>query len=111
MLKENIDGEAVIWAHNRLRARSEPRRILVVVSDGTPMDEATLAANGHEYLERHLQSVVTAIESRSPVRLAAIGIGHDVSLFYSNATRLLRVDDLGPALSSTLIRLFTSDGP
>jgi cobaltochelatase CobT len=111
MLKENIDGEAVIWAHNRLRARSEPRRILVVVSDGTPMDEATLAANGHEYLERHLQSVVTAIESRSPVRLAAIGIGHDVSLMYSNATRLVRVDDLGPALSSTLIRLFTSDGP
>jgi cobaltochelatase CobT len=111
MLKENIDGEAVIWAHNRLRARSEPRRILVVVSDGTPMDEATLAANGHEYLERHLQSVVTAVETRSPVRIAAIGIGHDVSLFYSHATRLVRIDDLGPALSSTLIRLFTSAGP
>jgi cobaltochelatase CobT len=105
MLKENIDGEALRWAHARLLARSEQRRILVVVSDGTPMDEATLAANGHEYLEGHLQQVVTEIETRSPVRLAAIGIGHDVSLFYRNATTIARIDHLGPALSATLTAL------
>jgi cobaltochelatase CobT len=105
MLKENIDGEALTWAHQRLLARSERRRILVVVSDGTPMDEATLAANGHEYLEGHLQQVVTGIEMRSPVQLAAIGIGHDVSLFYSNATTIARIDHLGPALSTKLTSL------
>ena len=87
MLKENIDGEALAWAHGRLLARSEPRRILVVVSDGTPMDEATLAANGHDYLDRHLRDGRRATSSaRSPVQLAAIGIGHDVSPFYRNAT-------------------------
>ena len=110
MLKENIDGEALAWAHARLLARSERRRILVVVSDGTPMDEATLAANGHEYLESHLQQVVTDIENRSPVQLAAIGIGHDVSLFYSNATTIARIDHLGPALSTKLTSLLAEDG-
>jgi cobaltochelatase CobT len=100
MLMENIDGEALVWAHGRLLARGEPRRILVVISDGTPMDEATLAANGHEYLESHLQVVVEDIEGpaspkcrrreggRSRVQLAAIGIGHDVSLIYRNATTI-----------------------
>ena len=105
MLKENIDGEALAWAHQRLRARSERRRILVVVSDGTPMDEATLAANGHEYLESHLQHVITDIEMRSPVQLAAIGIGHDVSLFSGNATTIARIDHLGPALGTKLTSL------
>jgi cobaltochelatase CobT len=105
MLKENIDGEAVTWAHARLRARSERRRILVVVSDGTPMDEATMAANGHEYLESHLQEVVEEIEGRSTVQLAAIGIGHDVSTFYRNATTIARIEQLGPALSNKLIAL------
>jgi cobaltochelatase CobT len=109
MLKENIDGEALAWAHGRLLARSERRRILVVVSDGTPMDEATLAANGHEYLEGHLQQVVAGIETRSPVRLAAIGIGHDVSLFYGNATTIARIDHLGPALSTKLTSLLGED--
>ena len=99
ILKENIDGEAVSWAHGRLLARTEARRILVVVSDGTPMDEATLAANGYEYLDQHLRSVVEGIERSSPVRLAAIGIGHDVSTIYSNATTVARIDHLGPALS------------
>ena len=99
------DGEALAWAHARLLARSERRRILVVVSDGTPMDEATLAANGHEYLESHLQQVVTDIENRSPVQLAAIGIGHDVSLFYSNATTIARIEHLGPALGTKLTSL------
>jgi cobaltochelatase CobT len=110
MLKENIDGEALAWAHARLLARSERRRILVVVSDGTPMDEATLAANGHEYLESHLQQVVTDIENRSPVQLAAIGIGHHVSLFYSNATTIARIDHLGPALSTKLTSLLAEGG-
>ena len=107
MLKENIDGEAVSWAHARLRARSEVRRILVVVSDGTPMDEATMAANGHEFLEGHLQEVVEGIEARSPVQLAAIGIGHDVSMFYRNATTIARIEQLGPALSTKLITLLS----
>jgi cobaltochelatase CobT len=108
MLKENIDGEAVSWAHGRLLARTEPRRILVVVSDGTPMDEATMAANGHEYLEAHLQAVVDQIQERSPVQLAAIGIGHDVSVFYRNATRIAKIDDLGPALTAKLTALLAT---
>jgi cobaltochelatase CobT len=111
MLKENIDGEAVSWAHARLRARSERRRILVVVSDGTPMDEATMAANGHEYLEAHLEQVVEDIEAHSPVLLAAIGIGHDVSTFYRNATTIARIDHLGPALSTKLIALLSDGWP
>jgi cobaltochelatase CobT len=105
MLKENIDGEAVAWAHGRLTARSEKRKILVVVSDGTPMDEATLTANGHDYLDEHLASVVEDIERRSPVRLAAIGIGHDVSRFYRNAMTIARIEHLGPALSFKLMSL------
>jgi cobaltochelatase CobT len=108
MLKENIDGEALVWAHGRLLARTEPRRILVVISDGTPMDEATLAANGHEYLETHLQVVVEDVERRSRVQLAAIGIGHDVSLIYSNATTIAGIEQLGPALSQKLMTLLGS---
>jgi cobaltochelatase CobT len=117
MLKENIDGEALVWAHSRLQARAEPRRILVVISDGTPMDEATLAANGHEYLESHLQVVVEEIEQpASPkrrreggrVQLAAIGIGHDVSLIYGNATTIAGIEQLGPALSHKLMSLLGS---
>ncbi len=108
MLKENIDGEALVWAHGRLLARTEPRRILVVISDGTPMDEATLAANGHEYLETHLQVVVQDVERRSRVQLAAIGIGHDVSLIYTNATTIAGIEQLGPALSQKLMTLLGS---
>ena len=104
-LKENIDGEALTWAHRRLLARSERRRILVVVSDGMPTDEATLAANGYDYLDAHLRKVIDEIEARSPVQLAAIGIGHDVSRFYRNATRIARIDDLGPALTAKLLAL------
>ena len=108
-LKENIDGEALLWAHRRLLARSERRRILVVVSDGMPTDEATLAANGYDYLDAHLREVVDDIEARSPVQLAAIGIGHDVSRFYRNATRIARIDDLGPALTAKLMALLGTD--
>ena len=107
MLKENIDGEAVAWAHGRMMARSERRRILLVVSDGTPMDEATFAANGFDYLDGHLAAVVEDIERRSSVQLAAIGIGHDVSRFYTNATRISRIDDLGPALTAKLLSLLS----
>jgi len=107
MLKENIDGEALLWAHSRLMARSEQRRILVVVSDGTPMDEATAAANGFEYLDEHLHQVVRAIETGSPVQLAAIGIGHDVSRVYRNATKIAKIDQLGPALTAKLIALLS----
>lgn len=107
MLKENIDGEALAWAHQRLLVRPEQRRILVVVSDGTPMDEATFAANGFDYLDGHLAAVVEHIERRSPVALAAIGIGHDVSQFYRNATRIQRIDDLGPALTAKLMTLLS----
>jgi cobaltochelatase CobT len=109
MLKENIDGEAVAWAHGRLLARTEPRRILVVVSDGAPMDEATLAANGFDYLDNHLLSVIDGIEARSPVQLAAIGIGHDVSGFYRNASTIRSIDELGPALTRKLIGLLDDD--
>jgi cobaltochelatase CobT len=108
MLKENIDGEALQWAHGRLMARSEPRRILVVISDGTPMDEATMAANGHEYLDRHLQITVQHVEQQSPVQLAAIGIGHNVGYIYENATTIQKVDELGPALTEKLLKLFES---
>jgi cobaltochelatase CobT len=109
MLKENIDGEALAWAHRRLLARPEHRRILVVVSDGTPMDEATFAANGFDYLDGHLAAVVRHIERCSPVKLAAIGIGHDVSQFYRNATRISRIDDLGPALTTKLMALLADE--
>ena len=105
MLKENIDGEAVEWAYRRLRGRRETRKILVVVSDGTPMDEATLAANGHEYLDLHLRDVVNSIEREGEVQLAAIGIGVDVSQFYSNATRIAGIEELGPALTNKLVTL------
>jgi cobaltochelatase CobT len=108
MLKENIDGEALAWAHGRMLARPERRRILLVVSDGTPMDEATFAANGYDYLDTHLSSVVEEIESRSTVQLAAIGIGHDVSRFYRNATRISRIEDLGPALGEKLMTLLAA---
>jgi len=105
MLKENIDGEAVLWAHSRLMQRSERRRILVVVSDGTPMDEATAQANGFDYLDDHLYRVVRTIEAQSPVQLAAIGIGHDVSRVYANATKIAKIEQLGPALTAKLIGL------
>ena len=105
MLKENIDGEALLWAHSRLMSRAEQRRILVVVSDGTPMDEATAAANGFEYLDDHLHQVVRTIEKSSPVQLAAIGIGHDVSRVYRNATKIAKIEQLGPALTAKLIAL------
>nr|HRM70101.1 cobaltochelatase subunit CobT [Thauera phenylacetica] len=104
--KENIDGEALLWAHRRLLARPEARRILVVVSDGAPADNATLSANPGDYLERHLHEVIAWIEQRSPVELLAIGIGHDVTRHYRRALTLRDADELGAALLEQLSRLF-----
>ena len=103
LLKENIDGEALLWAHQRLLARPEPRRILMVISDGAPVDDSTMAANDNEYLERHLHAVIDWIEARSPVQLLAIGIGHDVTRYYSRAIELQRPEDLGGTMISRLL--------
>ena len=103
LLKENIDGEALLWAHQRLLARPEPRRILMVVSDGAPVDDATMAANDNEYLERHLHTVIAWIGARSPVQLLAIGIGHDVTRYYNRAMELQRPEDLGGTMIGRLL--------
>ncbi len=110
LLKENIDGEALLWAHERLLARSEPRRILMVISDGAPVDDATLAANDPFYLERHLRTVIQWIEQRSPVELFAIGIGHDVTRYYSRSITLATPDELGEAIVAQLTALFDRSG-
>ncbi|MFO1402617.1 MAG: hypothetical protein U1F30_15630 [Steroidobacteraceae bacterium] len=108
LLKENVDGEAILWAHERLLARPEQRRILLVVSDGVPLDEATLSANPGDYLERHLRSVIAWIEACSPVELLAIGIGHDVTDYYARAIRISDVEQLGAAMLEQLTALFTA---
>ena len=109
LLKENIDGEALLWAHNRLIARSEERRILMVISDGAPVDDSTLSVNPGNYLERHLRQVIAYIESRSPVQLVAIGIGHDVTRYYERAVTITDVDQLGGAVTTQLADLFDED--
>jgi cobaltochelatase CobT len=106
ILKENIDGEALLWAHNRLLARPEQRRILMVISDGAPVDDATLSTNSGNYLERHLRDVIGWIESKSDVELIAIGIGHDVNRYYQRAVTLLDAEDLGGTIMSELADLF-----
>lgn len=106
LLKENIDGEALLWAHNRLIARPEERRILMVISDGAPVDDSTASANGGSYLERHLRQVIDWIESRSSVELIAIGIGHDVTRYYSRAVTIMDADQLAGAMIEQLARLF-----
>jgi cobaltochelatase CobT len=106
LLKENIDGEALLWAHNRLIARPEERRILMVISDGAPVDDSTASANGGSYLERHLRQVIDWIEKRSTVELIAIGIGHDVTRYYSRAVTIMDADQLAGAMMDQLARLF-----
>ena len=108
LLKENIDGEALLWAHNRLIARPEERRILMVISDGAPVDDSTASANRGTYLERHLRQVIGWIEERSPVELVAIGIGHDVTRYYSRAVTIMDAEQLGGAMVEQLARLFES---
>ena len=106
LLKENIDGEALLWAHNRLIARPEERRILLVISDGAPVDDSTASANGGTYLEKHLRQVIGWIETKSPVELAAIGIGHDVTRYYARAVTIMDAEQLGGALIEQLAALF-----
>ncbi|HEX8402383.1 MAG TPA: cobaltochelatase subunit CobT [Allosphingosinicella sp.] len=106
LLKENIDGEALLWAHNRLIARPEERRILMVISDGAPVDDSTLSVNSGTYLERHLRHVIGWIESRSPVELIAIGIGHDVTRYYSRAVTIMDAEQLGGTMVEQLASLF-----
>jgi len=109
LLKENIDGEALMWAHSRLLGRPETRRILMVISDGAPVDDTTSSANGGAYLERHLRDVIRFIESRSPVELLAIGIGHDVTRYYRRALTIVDVDQLGGAIIDQLAELFDEE--
>ena len=106
LLKENIDGEALLWAHNRLMARSEDRRILMVISDGAPVDDSTLSTNPGNYLERHLRQVIHWIENRSTVELIAIGIGHDVTRYYKRAVTIMDAEQLGGALIDQMAGLF-----
>ncbi|MDB5571158.1 MAG: cobT [Hyphomicrobiales bacterium] len=106
LLKENIDGEAVDWAHKRLLARTEQRRILMVISDGAPVDDSTLSVNPGNYLEKHLRSVIEEIENRSSVELIAIGIGHDVTRYYKRAVTIVDAEELGGAMTDKLAELF-----
>ncbi|HWL18537.1 MAG TPA: cobaltochelatase subunit CobT, partial [Bradyrhizobium sp.] len=106
LLKENIDGEALDWAHKRLLARTEQRRILMMISDGAPVDDSTLSVNAGNYLERHLRWVIEDIEQRSPVELIAIGIGHDVTRYYQRAVTIVDAEELGGAMIEKLAELF-----
>ena len=109
LLKENIDGEALLWAHARLLARPEERRILMVISDGAPVDDSTLSVNSGSYLERHLRQVIGWIEGKSPVELVAIGIGHDVTRYYARAVTIMDADQLGGTIIEQLAALFDGD--
>ena len=109
LLKENIDGEALLWAHGRLLARPEERRILMVISDGAPVDDSTLSVNSGSYLERHLRQVIGWIEGKSPVELVAIGIGHDVTRYYARAVTIMDAEQLGGTIIEQLAALFDTD--
>ena len=109
LLKENIDGEALMWAHQRLMGRPEQRRILMVISDGAPVDDATLSANPGNYLERHLRDAIDFIENRSDVEITAIGIGHDVTRYYKHAVTLIDAEELGGTMMNALTDLFDED--
>ncbi|RXZ65675.1 cobaltochelatase subunit CobT [Pelagerythrobacter rhizovicinus] len=109
LLKENIDGEALLWAHQRLLGRSEDRRILMVISDGAPVDDSTLSVNSAGYLESHLRRVIDWIEKQSPVQLVAIGIGHDVTRYYKRAVTIMDVEQLGGTIIEQLAGLFEAE--
>ena len=111
LLKENIDGEALDWAHERLLGRAEQRKILMMISDGAPVDDSTLSVNAGNYLERHLRSVIQEIETRSPVELIAIGIGHDVTRYYRRAVTIVDAEELGGAMTEKLAELFDEAAP
>ena len=109
LLKENIDGEALEWAHRRLLARREARKVLMVISDGAPVDDSTLSVNPANYLEKHLRDVIAMVEKRKAVELTAIGIGHDVTRYYDRAVTITDVDQLAGAMTEQLASLFDSD--
>ena len=109
LLKENIDGEALMWAHNRIIARKEDRRIMMVISDGAPVDDSTLSVNSAGYLEAHLRKVIEWIEKFSPVQLVAIGIGHDVTRYYRRAVTIMDVEQLGGTIMEQLAELFEDE--
>ncbi len=111
LLKENIDGEALEWARKRLMARPEQRRILMVISDGAPVDDSTQSVNAGNYLEAHLRQVIEDIETRSPIQLVAVGIGHDVTRYYRRAVTLLDAEELAGALTDELASLFDEEMP
>ena len=106
LLKENIDGEAISWAYSRLKKRREDRKILMVISDGAPVDDSTLSVNSGDYLEKHLKKVVRYIESKDEVEILAIGIGHDVSRYYDKAIKISDVQELGDVMINELGNLF-----
>ena len=106
LLKENVDGEALAWSHERLLKRGEERKILIVISDGAPVDDSTLSANREDFLDNHLKEIINKIEMESPVELQAIGIGHDVTKYYKNALTINRADELGEVLLDELTKLF-----
>ncbi len=109
LLKENIDGEALLWAHQRLIGRPEQRKILMMISDGAPVDDSTLSVNPGNYLERHLRAVIDLIETRSPVELLAIGIGHDVTRYYRRAVTIVDAEELAGAMTEQLASLFSEE--
>ena len=106
LLKENIDGEAIKWAHNRIKKRKEERKIIMVISDGAPVDDSTLSVNSGDYLEKNLKKTVKLIENQSDVEILAIGIGHDVSRYYSKAIKISDVQELGDVMINQLGNLF-----
>jgi len=110
LLKENIDGEALLWAHHRLIGRPEQRKILMMISDGAPVDDSTLSVNPGNYLERHLRGIIDLIETRSPVELLAIGIGHDVTRYYRRAVTIVDAEELAGAMTEQLASLFEEEG-
>ena len=109
LLKENIDGEALEWAYRRLSMRREARKILMVISDGAPVDDSTLSVNPANFLEKHLRDVITMIEKRKAVELLAIGIGHDVTRYYGRAVTITDVEQLAGAMTEQLAALFDAN--
>jgi cobaltochelatase CobT len=109
ILKENIDGEAISWAFNRIKKRKEERKILMVISDGAPVDDSTLSVNSGDFLEKNLKKIVKFIESKSDIEILAIGIGHDVSRYYDKAIKITDIHELGDVMISQLSKLFQNN--
>ena len=106
LLKENIDGEALEWASKRIMARSEKRKVLMVISDGAPVDDSTLSVNSASYLEKHLRDVISMVENKKLIELIAIGIGHDVTRYYEHAVTITDIEQLAGAMTEQLAQLF-----